>query len=60
MQVKHYKYGGVSLGVGMEHLIANGVSGLFFINTWPDMARGLDLTVQPFMDRTLLRSRDPP
>ncbi|KAB2611565.1 shikimate O-hydroxycinnamoyltransferase-like [Pyrus ussuriensis x Pyrus communis] len=60
LQVKHYKYGGVSLGVGMEHLIANGVSGLFFINTWLDMARGLDLTVQPFMDRTLLRSRDPP
>ncbi|GJZ29785.1 shikimate O-hydroxycinnamoyltransferase, partial [Tanacetum coccineum] len=37
-----------------------GASGLHFINTWSDMARGLDLTIPPFIDRTLLRARDPP
>ncbi|KAI9089504.1 hypothetical protein K1719_029109 [Acacia pycnantha] len=51
----------VSLGVGMQHHVADGCSGLWFINTWSDIARGLDLTVPPpFVDRTLLRAQDPP
>ena len=44
----------------MQHHAADGFSGLHFINTWSDMARGLDLTIPPFIDRTLLRARDPP
>ncbi|XP_073119513.1 shikimate O-hydroxycinnamoyltransferase-like [Henckelia pumila] len=60
LQVTYFKCGGVSLGVGMQHHAADGFSGLHFINTWSDMARGLDITVEPFIDRTLLRARDPP
>uniref|UniRef100_A0A0K8WMF2 Hydroxycinnamoyl-CoA shikimate/quinate hydroxycinnamoyl transferase n=1 Tax=Acacia koa TaxID=468172 RepID=A0A0K8WMF2_ACAKO len=60
LQVTYFKCGGVSLGVGMQHHAADGFSGLHFINTWSDMARGLDLTLPPFIDRTLLRARDPP
>ncbi|XP_060172741.1 shikimate O-hydroxycinnamoyltransferase-like [Lycium barbarum] len=60
LQITHFKCGGVSLGVGMQHHAADGFSGLHFINTWSDMARGLDLTVSPFIDRTLLRAHDPP
>ncbi|KAJ4953759.1 hypothetical protein NE237_030591 [Protea cynaroides] len=60
LQVTRFKCGGVSLGVGMQHHVADGMSGLHFINTWSDMARGLDLTRPPFIDRSLLRSRDPP
>ncbi|KAF9617123.1 hypothetical protein IFM89_034173 [Coptis chinensis] len=60
LQVTHFKCGGVSLGVGMQHHIADGASGLHFINTWSDMARGLDLTIPPFIDRTFLKARDPP
>jgi len=60
LQVTYFKCGGVSLGVGMQHHAADGASGLHFINTWSDMARGLDLTIPPFIDRTLLRARDPP
>lgn len=46
----------------MQHHVADGFSGLHFINAWSDMARGLDLdlTLHPFIDRTLLRARDPP
>lgn len=44
----------------MQHHVADGFSGLHFINAWSDMARGLDLAVAPFIDRTLLRARDPP
>ncbi|WCJ40350.1 HXXXD-type acyl-transferase family protein [Euphorbia peplus] len=60
LQITHFKCGGVSLGVGMQHHAADGFSGLHFVNTWSDMARGLDLTLPPFIDRTLLRARDPP
>ncbi|RZC85035.1 hypothetical protein C5167_047820 [Papaver somniferum] len=60
LQVTHFKCGGVSLGVGKEHHLADGPSGLHFINSWSDLARGLNLTIPPFIDRTLLRARDPP
>lgn len=60
LQVTYFKCGGVSLGVGMQHHAADGFSGLHFINTWSDMARGLDITIPPFIDRTLLRAHDPP
>ncbi|BAT91459.1 Shikimate O-hydroxycinnamoyltransferase [Vigna angularis] len=60
LQVTYFKCGGVSLGVGMQHHVADGASGLHFINTWSDVARGLDISLPPFIDRTLLRARDPP
>ncbi|XP_048435944.1 shikimate O-hydroxycinnamoyltransferase-like [Pyrus x bretschneideri] len=60
VQVTYFKCGGVSLGVGLEHRVADGCSGLHFVNTWSDIARGLDLTIPPFIDRALLRARDPP
>ncbi|XP_042058587.1 shikimate O-hydroxycinnamoyltransferase-like [Salvia splendens] len=59
-QVTFFKSGGVSLGVGIHHRVADGYSGLHFINTWSDMARGLDMTLPPFIDRTLLRMRNSP
>ncbi|KAF8369820.1 hypothetical protein HHK36_032155 [Tetracentron sinense] len=60
LQVTHFKCGGVSLGVGMLHHVADGASSLHFINPWSDMARGHDITIPPFLDRTILRARDPP
>ncbi|KAF3620574.1 Shikimate O-hydroxycinnamoyltransferase [Capsicum annuum] len=60
LQITHFKCGGVSLGVGMQQHAADGASDLHFINTWSNMARGLDLTVPPFIDSTLLCARDPP
>ncbi|XP_076939438.1 shikimate O-hydroxycinnamoyltransferase-like [Bidens hawaiensis] len=60
LQVTHFKCGGVSLGVGMHHRVVDGKSALHFINTWSEIARGLDITVPPFIDRTLLRAQDPP
>ncbi|XP_073119495.1 shikimate O-hydroxycinnamoyltransferase-like [Henckelia pumila] len=60
LQVTYFKCGGVCLGVGNHHTVVDGVSGLHFINTWSDIARGLDIALPPFFDRTLLRARDPP
>lgn len=60
VQVTYFKCGGVSIGVGIDHHVADGLSVTHLINSWSEMARGLDLTLQPFIDRTLLRPRDPP
>nr|XP_043607573.1 shikimate O-hydroxycinnamoyltransferase-like [Erigeron canadensis] len=60
LQVTHFKCGGVALGVGVQHNVADGTSTFHFINTWSDMARGLDLTMPPFIDRSFLHARDPP
>ncbi|CAH9093349.1 unnamed protein product [Cuscuta europaea] len=59
-QVTRFKCGGVCLGTGAFHTLSDGVSSLHFINTWSDVARGLAVAVPPFIDRTLLRARDPP
>ncbi|MFS7966805.1 putative transferase [Helianthus anomalus] len=59
-QVTRFKCGGVSLGSALHHTLADGLSALHFINTWSDKARGLTVAVPPFVDRTLLRARDPP
>uniref|UniRef100_A0A0E0CNB9 Uncharacterized protein n=1 Tax=Oryza meridionalis TaxID=40149 RepID=A0A0E0CNB9_9ORYZ len=60
LQVTHFKCGGVALGVGMQHHVADGFSGLHFINSWADLCRGVPIAVMPFIDRTLVRARDPP
>ncbi|XP_076943590.1 shikimate O-hydroxycinnamoyltransferase-like [Bidens hawaiensis] len=59
-QVTHFKCGGVGLGCGVFHTLSDGLSSLHFINTWSDMARGLSVAIPPFIDRTLLRAREPP
>lgn len=59
-QVTYFRCGGASLGVGIHHLVADGSSFMHFVNAWSEMARGLDITVTPFIDRTLLRARVPP
>ncbi|OVA05083.1 Transferase [Macleaya cordata] len=60
IQVTRFKCGGVCLGVAMDHTVADGASGIHFINTWADLSRGIDIKFPPFIDRTLLRARDPP
>ena len=60
LQVTYFKCGGISLGVGMQHHVADGMSGLHFINSWSDLCRGAKIAVMPFIDRTLVRARDPP
>ncbi|XP_031108161.1 shikimate O-hydroxycinnamoyltransferase-like [Ipomoea triloba] len=59
-QVTRFKCGGVSLGTGIFHTLADGLSALHFINTWADLARGLSVAIPPFIDRTILRAGDPP
>nr|UPQ25986.1 hydroxycinnamoyl transferase [Chrysanthemum indicum var. aromaticum] len=60
VQVTHFVCGGVTLGIGISHHLADGTSMMHFVNSWSELARGLDLTLPPFIDRTLLRARNPP
>lgn len=38
----------------------DGLGAMEFVNSWGETARGLPLKVPPFLDRTILRSRNPP
>ncbi|RZC84972.1 hypothetical protein C5167_047756 [Papaver somniferum] len=61
VQVTHFKCGAVCLSTSLSHIIADGVSSINFINTWSDLCRGSeDIKSVPFLDRTILRARDPP
>ncbi|XWS72644.1 hypothetical protein CRYUN_Cryun02cG0057900 [Craigia yunnanensis] len=59
-QVTTFKCGGVCLGIGIHHTMADGTSVFSFINGWSEIALGLSLSVAPLIDRTLLRARVPP
>ncbi|XVE70339.1 hypothetical protein DITRI_Ditri10aG0064600 [Diplodiscus trichospermus] len=60
LQVTTFKCGGISLGVSVQHNLANGPAALHFINSWAEMARGLSPSIAPILDHSLLRARDPP
>lgn len=33
---------------------------MYYMKSWSEIARGLDITIPPFVDRTVVRARDPP
>ncbi|KAL7114298.1 hypothetical protein ACP275_04G111700 [Erythranthe tilingii] len=73
IQLTRFKCGGVCLGHGNQHHLSDGPAALRFTKTWFDLARSIATATAtatataaaaavapPFMDRTLLRARDPP
>lgn len=59
-QVTKFKCGGFVLGLCMNHCMFDGLGAMEFVNSWGETARGLPLTVPPFLDRTILKTRNPP
>uniref|UniRef100_A0A0D9XSC7 Omega-hydroxypalmitate O-feruloyl transferase n=1 Tax=Leersia perrieri TaxID=77586 RepID=A0A0D9XSC7_9ORYZ len=60
-QVTRFKCGGFALGLAMNHCMFDGIGAMEFVNSWAETARGAaELTVPPFLDRTLLSARSPP
>lgn len=55
-----FKCGGFVLGVNVNHCMVDGISAMQFVNAWGETARGLDLSISPVLDRTILRARNPP
>jgi len=60
VQVTTFKCGGFVLGLGMNHCMFDGIGAMEFVNSWAETARGVPLSVPPFMDRSLLKARSPP
>jgi len=59
-QVTKFKCGGFILGLSMNHCMFDGLAAMEFVNSWAETARGLPLSVPPFIDRTILKARTPP
>ncbi|KAL0355063.1 UNVERIFIED_CONTAM: Omega-hydroxypalmitate O-feruloyl transferase [Sesamum radiatum] len=60
LQVTKFKCGGFVLGLCMNHCMFDGIGAMEFVNSWGEIARGLPLKVPPFMDRSILKARNPP
>lgn len=60
MQVTKFKCGGFVLGLCMNHCMFDGIGAMEFVNSWGETARGLPLNVPPFLDRSILKAREPP
>ncbi|KAI3943166.1 hypothetical protein MKW92_021433 [Papaver armeniacum] len=59
VQVTRFKCGGFVLGVSVNHCIVDGQALVEFLNSWGELARGVPLTIPPFLDRNLLKERKP-
>ncbi|TVU41603.1 hypothetical protein EJB05_15135, partial [Eragrostis curvula] len=47
VQVTYFKCGGVCLGVGTHHHVADGMSTSHFINSWSQLCRGTRISSMP-------------
>ncbi|CAK7328347.1 unnamed protein product [Dovyalis caffra] len=59
-QVTKFKCGGFALGLCMNHCMFDGIGAMEFVNSWGETARDLPLRVPPFLDRSILKARNPP
>ncbi|XP_021846198.2 omega-hydroxypalmitate O-feruloyl transferase-like [Spinacia oleracea] len=60
VQVTNFKCGAFAVGMAINHCMVDGISAMEFIKSWGEIARGLPLSVPPSLDRTILKTRDPP
>ncbi|GMH24411.1 hypothetical protein Nepgr_026254 [Nepenthes gracilis] len=58
-QVTTFKCGGFVLGLCMNHCMFDGIGAMEFVNSWGETARGLPLSIPPFLDRSILKARIP-
>ncbi|XP_078441170.1 omega-hydroxypalmitate O-feruloyl transferase-like [Wolffia australiana] len=58
-QVTHFRCGGFTVGLSMNHCMFDGIAAMEFLNCWSLAARGLPVS-PPFLDRSLLAARSPP
>ncbi|KAF7154446.1 hypothetical protein RHSIM_Rhsim01G0026800 [Rhododendron simsii] len=55
VQVTKFSCGGISLGLGMSHVLVDGRCATHFVSEWARIARGEKLENLPFLDRTVLK-----
>ncbi|KAL2502440.1 Spermidine hydroxycinnamoyl transferase [Forsythia ovata] len=59
-QLTKFSCGGISLGLGISHILVDGPSALHFVNEWSNIARGETTRIVPFFDRKILQIEEPP
>ncbi|KAL5724412.1 omega-hydroxypalmitate O-feruloyl transferase [Ranunculus cassubicifolius] len=59
-QVTKFKCGGFVLGLSMNHCLFDGIGAMEFVYSWGEIARGLPLSVPPYLERHILDARVPP
>ncbi|KAG0615222.1 hypothetical protein M758_5G024600 [Ceratodon purpureus] len=60
IQVTHFKCGGITLAANWAHVVADGKSGLHFMKSWSELARGLQISLLPDHRRDLVKPRKVP
>ncbi|KAI6678561.1 hypothetical protein NL676_039357 [Syzygium grande] len=60
VQVTTFKCGGIVVGIVMNHVLVDGKALTDFIACWTDLARAKPPSALPFLDRSVLRPRQPP
>ncbi|KAL0340235.1 UNVERIFIED_CONTAM: Spermidine hydroxycinnamoyl transferase [Sesamum radiatum] len=59
VQVTRFRCGGLSIGLGISHVMADGPSALHFIDEWTKFARGVGPVIPPFLERKALETEKP-
>ncbi|XP_058724737.1 spermidine hydroxycinnamoyl transferase-like [Vicia villosa] len=59
VQLTHFKCGDISISLLLSHVITDGQSATHFIDEWARVARGESLKRVPFLDRNILRNKEP-
>ncbi|KAL3729818.1 hypothetical protein ACJRO7_026891 [Eucalyptus globulus] len=60
VQVTTFKCGGIVVGIVMNHVLVDGKALTDFIACWNGLARAKPPSILPFLDRSVLRPRQPP
>ncbi|KAG0485740.1 hypothetical protein HPP92_009819 [Vanilla planifolia] len=60
VQLTKFRCGGFVLGVAMHHCMFDGIAAIEFAKSMSEIAQNLPLSIPPFLDRSILRSRTPP
>ncbi|KAK2988299.1 hypothetical protein RJ640_011970 [Escallonia rubra] len=60
VQVTKFECGGFVVGLYTNHCILDGFGAMQFMNSWSETARGLPLQINPYLDRSILKPRNPP
>ncbi|XP_058185850.1 spermidine hydroxycinnamoyl transferase-like [Rhododendron vialii] len=55
VQVTNFSCGGISLGLGISHVLVDGRCAAHFVSEWARIARGEEPENLPFLDRTALK-----
>ncbi|CAI9761014.1 unnamed protein product [Fraxinus pennsylvanica] len=60
VQLTKFSCGGICLGLGISHILVDGISAMHFVSEWAKIACGEMTGIFPILDRKILRFGEPP